>query len=144
MLNMFYLERNLETTIMAVYGDFYSEKMYVVCDPGGTFELKCDINSEAGADVIITYKNNIVTAIKKGEERTFCGIILYMTYATDPKLPENYYYELHPKSHQLGQINLPPNSKLLMPMTMNKVFNPKKSVMLRYRKGPCDNYYEVQ
>lgn len=85
--------------------------------------------------------------IKRGEKKTFCGTITKITLINpinDPMLPENYYYELHPKIKEKNQISLSKNSMLLMSITMNKIINFNKPIMLIYRKGPCSNYYEVQ
>lgn len=146
MLDIFSNEKTLETTLFAVYSDFYN-KTKIICDPGGDFQLNCEIIYETGDDVIITYTDKIVNSIKRGENMTFCGTIVKMILINpinDPMLPENYYYELHPKINEKNQISIPKNSRLLMPITMNKLINFKKPIMLRYRKGPCSNYYEVQ
>lgn len=132
----------METTLLVMYNDHNDFK--IICDPGGEFSIDPMLvyGVELGDAVIITYKNNVALSIKNAQKYTFCGFIEFITNTNDD-LQEGYYFELHPKLNVRGQINIPPNSRLIMPKTKNKVILPNKPIMLEYIKGPCKNYYEV-
>lgn len=138
------LEKTLETTLIVRYNDF-DNQYKIICNPGGVFVLNtgCVLGVEPGQDIIITYRNDVIYDISRGNKYTFCGYIEYITYAEDPLLPPNYYHELHPKRNVRGQKELLPNIRLLIPIRSNKVIVPTKPIRLEYRKGPCKNYYEV-
>jgi hypothetical protein len=141
-LSEIYNEKRIETTLLVRYNDIEN---YIICDPGGTFILdaNCYCDIEPGNDVIVYSCNNVVIKVERGHKKRFVGFIESITNVYDTLLPTGMYYELHPKKNVPGQVDLPVNTRLIIPTKHTKIINPKKPIMLEYRKGPCKNYYEV-